>query len=48
MITIHISPRMADKVDKFGKHRVASDEMRVCCGLSEVGTNARDGLMLTV
>ena len=44
----YISPRMADKIDKFRKHMVASDDMRVCSGLSGVCTNMSDSLMLTV
>ena len=43
-----MSPRMADKIDKFKEHRVASDDMRVCSGLSGVCTNMSDSLMLTV
>ena len=35
----YISPRMADKIDKFRKHRVASDDMRVCSGLRRVCDN---------
>ena len=44
----YTSPRMADKIDKFRKHRVASDDIRVCSGLSGVCTNMSDTLMLTV
>ena len=39
---------MADKFYKFRKHRVASDELRVCSGLSWVCTKAIDSLMLTI
>ena len=39
---------MADKIDKFRKHRVASDDLRICSGVSGVCTNTSDGLMLTV
>ena len=44
----YISPEMADKIDKFRKHRVASDDMRTCSGLSGVCMNTSDSLMLTV
>ena len=44
----YISPRMADNIDKFKEHRVASDDMRVCNGLSGVCTNMSHSLMLTV
>ena len=44
----YISPRMADKSDKFRKHRVASDDMRVCSGLSGVCTNMSNSLILTL
>ena len=44
----YISPKMANKIDEFRKHRVASDGLRVCNGLSGVCTNTRESLMLTV
>ena len=39
---------MADKIDKFQEHRVVSDDMRVCGGLSGVCTNMSDSLISTV
>ena len=44
----YISPRLADKIEKFRKHRVGSDDMKVYSSLSGVCTNMSDSLMLTV
>ena len=44
----YIRPKMANRIDEFRKHKVASDRLRVCSGLSGVCTNASESLMLTV
>ena len=44
----YISPKMADKIDEFKKHRAASEGLRICSGVSGVCTNASDSLISTV
>ena len=42
---IYISSKMADKFDKFGKHRIASDAMRFCSALSGVCTKLKQQVL---
>ena len=44
----YIRPKMPNIIDEFRKHRVASEGLRVCRGLSAVCTNTSDSLILTL